>query len=96
MENEIKSPYNAIDSASATKISALPIIDVYKRQVCYYPEKISFPITGHESALFIEDEKIYFESWVEEGWNDKNDCATDNRSEERRVGKECHRRGRAF
>ena len=45
--------------------------------VCYYPEKISFPITGHESALFIEDEKIYFESWVEEGWNDKNDCATD-------------------
>ena len=46
--------------------------------VCYYPEKISFPITGHESALFIEDEKIYFESWVEEGWNDKNDCATDN------------------
>lgn len=22
--------------------------------------------------------KIYFESWVEEGWNDKNDCATDN------------------
>ena len=28
--------------------------------VCYYPEKISFPITGHESALFIEDEKIYF------------------------------------
>lgn len=46
--------------------------------VCYYPEKISFPITGHESALFIEDKKIYFESWVEEGWNDKNDCATDN------------------
>ena len=46
--------------------------------VCYYPEKISFPITGHESALFIEDEKIYFESWVEEGWNDKNDYATDN------------------
>lgn len=46
--------------------------------VCYYPEKISFPITGHESALFIEDEKIYFESWVEEGWNGKNDCATDN------------------
>ena len=44
----------------------------------YYPEKISFPITGHESALFIKDEKIYFESWVEEGWNDKNDCATDN------------------
>ena len=26
----------------------------------------------------MEDEKIYFESWVEEGWNDKNDCATDN------------------
>ena len=29
-------------------------------------------------SIFIEDEKIYFESWVEEGWNDKNDCATDN------------------
>lgn len=43
---------------------------------CYYPEKISFPTTNNESAIFIEDNKIYFESWVEEGWDIEADCAT--------------------
>ena len=40
------------------------------------PDNMMKQVLGN--ALFIEDEKIYFESWVEEGWNGKNDCATDN------------------
>ena len=43
---------------------------------CYYPEKISFPIDGHESVMFMEEGRIYFESWVEEGWNDEKNRAT--------------------
>lgn len=45
---------------------------------CYYPEKISFAIENNEAVAFMEDGKIYFEAWVEEGWDEENDCATDN------------------
>lgn len=45
---------------------------------CYYPEKISFPRQPHETVCFIEDQKIYFEAFVEEGWDDENECATDD------------------
>ena len=44
---------------------------------CYYPKKFSFPLQEQESVILIEDEKIYLEKWVEEGWDDENDCATD-------------------
>lgn len=44
---------------------------------CYYPEKISFPLEGNASAAFFKDGRIYFTAWVEEGWDDKNDCQTD-------------------
>lgn len=44
---------------------------------CYYPEKISFPLQEQESVILIEDERIYLEKWVEEGWDDENDCAQD-------------------
>lgn len=44
---------------------------------CYYPEKISFPAEGNEHAIFMEDGKIYFEAWVEEGWDEEKGCATD-------------------
>ena len=44
---------------------------------CYYPEKISFPLHELESVVLIEDEKVYLEEWIEEGWDDENDCATD-------------------
>ncbi len=44
---------------------------------CYYPEKISFPLQERESVIFIEDGKIYLEEWVEEGWDEEKDCATD-------------------
>ncbi len=45
---------------------------------CYYPEKISFPIEPNEHAIFMEDGKIYFEAWIEEGWDEENGCATDD------------------
>ncbi len=44
---------------------------------CYYPDKISFPLQEQESVIFIEDGKVYIEAWVEEGWDEENDCATD-------------------
>ncbi len=44
---------------------------------CYYPEKISFTATGNETAVLIEDRKIYFEAWIEEGWDEEKNCATD-------------------
>ena len=44
---------------------------------CYYPDKISFPLNEHESVILIENGKVYLETWVEEGWDDKNDRATD-------------------
>jgi hypothetical protein len=44
---------------------------------CYYPTEISFPLNEHESVILIEDGQVYLEEWVEEGWDDENDCATD-------------------
>lgn len=44
---------------------------------CYYPERISFPVNGNEHAIFIAEGKIYFEAWIEEGWDDEKGCATD-------------------
>ncbi len=45
---------------------------------CYYPEKISFPTEPNEHAIFMEDGKIYFEAWIEEGWDEGKGCATDD------------------
>ena len=44
---------------------------------CYYPERISFPVGGNEHAIFMYEGKIYFEAWIEEGWDDEKGCATD-------------------
>lgn len=44
---------------------------------CYYPERISFSKGDNEHAIFMEDGKIYFEAWIEEGWDEENWCATD-------------------
>ena len=43
-----------------------------------YSINVIKPVIEQLKKVIQEDEKIYFESWVEEGWNDKNDCATDN------------------
>lgn len=41
---------------------------------CYYPEKFSFPMDGKEAVMFMEGEKVYFESWAEEGWDEGKDA----------------------
>ena len=44
---------------------------------CYYPEVFSFPLEPNETVCFIEDGRVYIEAWIEEGWDDENDRATD-------------------
>jgi hypothetical protein len=44
---------------------------------CYYPTQISFPLQEHESVILIEDGRVYLEKWVEEGWDEEQNCATD-------------------
>lgn len=53
------------------------IVSQEEEFTCYYPENISFPIEGTESAIFMEDGKIYFQAWAEEGWDEEKNCATD-------------------
>ncbi|MCM1257619.1 MAG: hypothetical protein NC307_07170 [Roseburia sp.] len=53
------------------------IVSQEDRFECYYPVRISFAIEGKETAMFMEDGRIYFETWVEEGWDAERDCATD-------------------
>lgn len=54
------------------------IIRQEERFTCYYPEKLSFPMNGNEAVMFMEDGKVYFEAWVEEGWDEEKNCATDD------------------
>lgn len=44
---------------------------------CYYPEAFLFPLEPNETVCFIEDGRVYIEAWIEEGWDDENDRATD-------------------
>lgn len=45
---------------------------------CYYPKSFKFHINSNESAVFIADEKVYLSEWTEEGWDDENDCETED------------------
>lgn len=45
--------------------------------VCYYPESFRFLKNSYESVTMIADGKVYLSAWVEEGWDDENDCATE-------------------
>ncbi len=42
---------------------------------CYYPVAFSIPIRPNETACFVDDGRVYFEAWIEEGWDDEHDCA---------------------
>ena len=44
---------------------------------CYYPEKISFSLEGSETVEIVTDDRVYIEKWIEEGWDEENNCATD-------------------
>lgn len=52
---------------------------------CYYPEKLSFPLAFHESVIFMENGKIYFQAWNEEGWSDSKECASDQATDSDKV-----------
>lgn len=45
---------------------------------CYYPNKASFRLEPHQTVTLIDDGKVYLEEWVEEGWDDEKDCASQN------------------
>ena len=45
---------------------------------CYYPMRISFPVDGRETPTLLTADRIYLESWVEEGWDDEQDRAGDD------------------
>ena len=45
---------------------------------CYYPEKLSLTLRNHEAVVLMTEDEIISEEWIEEGWDDENDCATDS------------------
>lgn len=45
--------------------------------VCYYPKKFRFSENSNESVSTIADGKVYLSAWIEEGWDNENDCATE-------------------
>ena len=45
--------------------------------VSYYPENFRFSKGVNESVSMIADQKVYLSAWVEEGWDDENDCETE-------------------
>ncbi len=45
---------------------------------CYYPEKMSFALKPNETVEIVTDDRVILEAWIEEGWDDENECATDN------------------
>lgn len=45
---------------------------------CYFPTPFRFPLGEHKSVQFVHDGKVYLENWVEEGWDDAQDRATED------------------
>lgn len=41
----------------------------------YYPYRKTVKLEGNESALLIDDGKVYINAWIEEGWDDENNKA---------------------
>ena len=49
--------------------------DVFR---CYYPEQFSFLSGEHESVIFIDNGTVYCQKWIEEGWDDRKNCRTED------------------
>ena len=45
--------------------------------VCYYPVSFRFSKNPNEWVSMIADGKIYLSAWVEEGWDNENNCPTE-------------------
>ena len=54
------------------------IISQDEELVCYYPRKFHFKMDPQENVLTIDDNKMYLSKWIENGWDDFNDCASEN------------------
>ena len=54
------------------------IISQDEELVCYYPRKFHFKMDPQENVLTIDDNKVYLSKWIENGWDDFNDCASEN------------------
>ena len=54
------------------------IISQDEELVCFYPRRFHFKIDPQENVLTIDDNKVYLSKWIENGWDDFNDCASEN------------------
>ena len=54
------------------------VVSQDERFECYYPERLSFLKDERETVMMIEDGKVYLERWVEEGWDEEQECATED------------------
>ena len=45
---------------------------------CIYPDRFSITLMPHQSVTFVEKDRVYIEEWIEEGWDDENNCATED------------------
>ena len=48
-----------------------------EKAVCYFPKKFSIALTPHQTVALIEEDRVYLEEWVEEGWDEELDRATE-------------------
>lgn len=46
----------------------------------YYPYRKTLKLAENESALLIDDGKVYINAWIEEGWDEENDIASEDYS----------------
>lgn len=46
--------------------------------ISYYPKKFKFCRDPHESIQMIVEDKVYLLAWVEEGWDEENNLATED------------------
>ena len=54
----------------------LHLISQYSNKLeIYYPYRKTVKLAENESALLIDDGKLYINAWIEEGWDDKRDRA---------------------
>lgn len=44
----------------------------------YYPFRKTLKLAENESVILIDDEKVYINAWIEEGWDDEKDRAGDD------------------
>ena len=54
------------------------VVSQSDRFCCYYPKKFSFELKGNETVTMISGDNVYVEAWIEEGWDNQNNCASEN------------------